>query len=385
MLKAGAACLDITPPLGTPMPGLFHERRAEAIHDPLLVRSFALERDGEGIAVAVCDLIGVKRLYLDRAKAQIARTTGLSPNRVLISCTHTHTGAQTGDDAYTASVIRRISDAVRLAWEGRQPAEQRGEDGGPARGLGVAGTDLPFEAVHHMLRGERSAVVEAHPSSQPERPEEAVPGHRPLLRQGRLDVTAAVRELDEGVEDLPGDQRHGSVESGGRIQLRRQRVEPGAKHAALGQHGRRAGDGEDQGQRREPEAGEGHGAVIRRNAVRGDGEPKIWSSAVSFGRARRPLWQQSRPTRAVSRASASGGNHLPREDVQGGESDRRAAKGCIGKSSMNSIALNHESGPIRLTSLETASYTELALGVHARDVSRWGERPMVHRERNGWT
>ena len=123
MMKAGAACLDITPPLGTPMPGLFHERRAEAIRDPLQVRSFALEQDGAGIAVAVCDLIGVKRLYLDRAKAQIAKTTGLSPDRVLISCTHTHTGAQIGDDAYTASVIRRISDAVRLAWEGRQPAE----------------------------------------------------------------------------------------------------------------------------------------------------------------------------------------------------------------------------------------------------------------------
>ena len=44
MLKAGAACLDITPPLGTLMPGYFHERRATAVHDPLLVRAFALEQ-----------------------------------------------------------------------------------------------------------------------------------------------------------------------------------------------------------------------------------------------------------------------------------------------------------------------------------------------------
>jgi len=123
MLKVGAACLDITPPLGTEIPGLFHQRWAEVIHDPLKVRSFALEREGEGIAVAVCDLIGVKRDYLDRAKAAVAEATGLTPERVLISCTHTHTGAKTGEDAYTEFLVGRIADAVRLAWENRAPAE----------------------------------------------------------------------------------------------------------------------------------------------------------------------------------------------------------------------------------------------------------------------
>lgn len=123
MLKAGAACLDITPPLGTPLRGYFHERRAGAVHDPLFVRSFALEREGVGIAIAVCDLIGVKRVYLDRAKARIAETVGLSPEQVLICCTHTHTGPETGDDPYTGFLIGRIADAVRLAWERREPAE----------------------------------------------------------------------------------------------------------------------------------------------------------------------------------------------------------------------------------------------------------------------
>ncbi|MER3404539.1 MAG: hypothetical protein C4289_04700 [Chloroflexota bacterium] len=92
MLRAGAACLDITPPLGTPLRGFFHERRARAVHDPLYVRSLALEQDGAGIVMAICDLIGVRRAYLDRARARIAETVGLSPERVLIACTHTHTG-----------------------------------------------------------------------------------------------------------------------------------------------------------------------------------------------------------------------------------------------------------------------------------------------------
>jgi len=123
MLKAGAVMLDITPPLGTKMPGLFHERRASEIHDPLYVRAFCIEGEGGAIAVAVCDLIGVKRVYLDRAKAHIAEATDLTPDRVLISCTHTHTGAMTGEDAYTAYLIDRIADAVRLARSRVEPAE----------------------------------------------------------------------------------------------------------------------------------------------------------------------------------------------------------------------------------------------------------------------
>ncbi len=123
MIKAGAAVLDITPPLGTLMPGLFHERRAEVIHDPLHVRSFVLENNTTGIAVVVCDLIGVKRLYLDRTKEKIRNAIGLDPSQVLICCTHTHTGAKTGEDAYTEFVVERISDSVRLAWEKRQLAE----------------------------------------------------------------------------------------------------------------------------------------------------------------------------------------------------------------------------------------------------------------------
>lgn len=123
MLRAGAATLDITPPLGTKMPGLFHERRASEIHDPLFVRAFCVERDGSAVALAVCDLIGVKRTYLDRAKARIAREADLAEDRLLISCTHTHTGAETGDDAYTEGLVGRIVDAVRLARSRLEPAE----------------------------------------------------------------------------------------------------------------------------------------------------------------------------------------------------------------------------------------------------------------------
>jgi neutral ceramidase len=121
MVNAGTSAVDITPPLGTLIPGLFHERRAEVINDPLYARSFVFEQEGQGVAVVVCDLIGVKRIFLDRARESIANEIGMPPERVLICCTHTHTGAQTGEDAYTEFLIRRIVDSVGLAWEARQP------------------------------------------------------------------------------------------------------------------------------------------------------------------------------------------------------------------------------------------------------------------------
>ncbi len=40
-MKAGAASADITPLLGTSVAGLFHDRKAEDIHDPLLAKVIA--------------------------------------------------------------------------------------------------------------------------------------------------------------------------------------------------------------------------------------------------------------------------------------------------------------------------------------------------------
>ncbi len=122
MLTAGVSQVDITPPLGIGMRGYFEARTATTVHDPLHVRSFALESETGAIAIAVCDLIGLRREYIDQAKERIADTVGLQPEQVLVSCTHTHTGPHTGDDDYTQFVVGRIADGVRIAWDRREPA-----------------------------------------------------------------------------------------------------------------------------------------------------------------------------------------------------------------------------------------------------------------------
>ena len=122
MLTAGVSQVDVTPPLGIGMRGYFEARTATTVHDPLLVRSFALESDTGAVAIAVCDLIGLQRQYIDQAKERIAETTGLRADQVMVSCTHTHTGPHTGDDDYTQFVVGRIADGVRIAWDRREPA-----------------------------------------------------------------------------------------------------------------------------------------------------------------------------------------------------------------------------------------------------------------------
>ena len=46
MLKAGFSRVDVTPPLGTFVPGDFSERYSKTVLDPIYLNALALEVDG---------------------------------------------------------------------------------------------------------------------------------------------------------------------------------------------------------------------------------------------------------------------------------------------------------------------------------------------------
>jgi neutral ceramidase len=81
----------------------------------------------------VCDLLGMHRSVSAEARKLIAEATGIPPERVMISCTHTHSAASAlGQDRYTSEqplddyqrfVAHRISDGVRCAVGNLRPAE----------------------------------------------------------------------------------------------------------------------------------------------------------------------------------------------------------------------------------------------------------------------
>ena len=89
--RAGAAMVDITP---TVFPvivnGMVEERTATMAHDVLMARALVLDDGKERIALVVVDSLMLTRAMLDDAKEQASQLTGIPPNRMLISATHTH-------------------------------------------------------------------------------------------------------------------------------------------------------------------------------------------------------------------------------------------------------------------------------------------------------
>lgn len=128
-LRAGAAALDITPPIGTPMAGYYSERGAEGVHDPLWAKALVLESDGVKVALVSLDLLGTLRETVEEARRLIEAGSGLPGANVMISGTHSHTGpilsaspreAATGGGhplarAYAAGLPARIAAAVAEA------------------------------------------------------------------------------------------------------------------------------------------------------------------------------------------------------------------------------------------------------------------------------
>jgi len=90
--KAGTAAVVITPKDGTPMAGYYSMRAADGVLDDLHAKAIVVEQDGAKAAFVALDLITVTRPIVVAARKLIAEQTGIAPERVMISATHSHTG-----------------------------------------------------------------------------------------------------------------------------------------------------------------------------------------------------------------------------------------------------------------------------------------------------
>jgi neutral ceramidase len=92
-----------------------------------------LEKPSQGkLALVACDVLMLNRDLLDPVVAEIAKTTGIPAERVLINCTHTHHAPSTvtlhgyqRDEAFCREVQRGIVEAVRQANARLSPDECR--------------------------------------------------------------------------------------------------------------------------------------------------------------------------------------------------------------------------------------------------------------------
>ena len=121
-LKAGSARSNITPPLGTAIPGGFRPRYAQNVDDELFAKALVIDNGSTRIALVTCDLIAVTQKMVDVAKQRIADRCDILPEHVMINATHTHTAVAVAnllgvdeDTDYTDWVPLKIADAAELA------------------------------------------------------------------------------------------------------------------------------------------------------------------------------------------------------------------------------------------------------------------------------
>ena len=149
VFRAGAATSNITPMLDA----FIGTGRAPAkdVHDELHVRCLALDNGATRLVFAVVDSVSVPRDVFDEAKRLIHEATGIPPEHLMMSATHSHSagnarGANPLDwgvpypeeeqarlntlepgfsrplHAYQRFLVRRIADGVRRALNNLEPA-----------------------------------------------------------------------------------------------------------------------------------------------------------------------------------------------------------------------------------------------------------------------
>ena len=130
-LRAGAAVVDITPrEVPVIVNGGFLSREVRIILDRLSCRSIALSSKGETIVIAVVDNCMIPTELCDEAKRLAAAKIGISPEKILICATHTHSAPSVMDlclgtdldQKYTAFLPGRIAQSIVQAHGAMRPA-----------------------------------------------------------------------------------------------------------------------------------------------------------------------------------------------------------------------------------------------------------------------
>jgi hypothetical protein len=130
IFRAGASAVDITPQeFPVIVSGGMLERKTSTVTDRLFARCLVLDDGTEQIALVVVDSYVMPRALLDEAKALAHQRTGMRPERMLISATHTHSApavmSELGSDSnerYSTFLAGKIAESVELAKRRLLPA-----------------------------------------------------------------------------------------------------------------------------------------------------------------------------------------------------------------------------------------------------------------------
>ena len=97
-MKCGFYETEITPPLGTTIYGYFTRRINSGIKTKLYAKACVLEQDGTTCAMLVLDALCVPPTFPAFIRQYVRAKTGIDPNALMITATHSHTAFPTTAD-----------------------------------------------------------------------------------------------------------------------------------------------------------------------------------------------------------------------------------------------------------------------------------------------
>jgi neutral ceramidase len=138
MLKAGTACVDITPPEGVELAGYPHySRENTGIHDPLYATGLYLKSRDTEICLVTLDVLFFSKVHVREVRKMAEEECGIAGNHIMISASHTHSGPWAAGrldieslekgagepKEYVDSLVKKIVGIIRKAKEGAWDAE----------------------------------------------------------------------------------------------------------------------------------------------------------------------------------------------------------------------------------------------------------------------
>jgi hypothetical protein len=128
------------------MCGGLEPRTNDGVDDPLLAKTVVAQSGDRAIAIVGLDLITLPRDLADEAIGRAAGATGIEPSRIVISCSHTHSGPYTQEGLYSfgvtdadylATLPGAIATSIERAHAALQPASMH------------VGRSLVYHYLHH--------------------------------------------------------------------------------------------------------------------------------------------------------------------------------------------------------------------------------------------
>lgn len=133
MIRCAFCEKDITPPLGTIIPGDFGARYSDGVIKPLMVRAMAISDGEKSAAIAVVDSCGLYADVTEAVRKKVAAATNLPPDAVMVMATHSHSAGPTlnwgeqirTNPQYLDMLAVRTADAITEAFRNMKEVSVR--------------------------------------------------------------------------------------------------------------------------------------------------------------------------------------------------------------------------------------------------------------------